>query len=57
MCAFDNKRILLDDGIHTLAIGHKQVTANVEQDRIENPGGDALYKESDARKMGLLWSR
>ena len=40
-----------------MAIGHKQVTALIEQDRIENPGGDALYTESDARKMGLLWSR
>ena len=36
---------------------HKQVTAHIDQDRIENPGGDALFKESDARKMGLLWSR
>jgi len=47
----------MEDGIHTLAIGHTQVTAHVEQDRIENPGGDALYTESDARKMGLLWNR
>ncbi len=40
-----------------MAIGHTQVTAHVEQDRIENPSGDALYTESEARKMGLLWSR
>ncbi len=57
LCTFDNKRILLEDGIHTLAIGHKDVTAHVEEDQIENPGGDALYTEKDARDIGLLWSR
>ena len=57
LCTFDNKRILLEDGIHTLAIGHKDVTSHVEPDQIENPGGDAVYKEKEARKMGLLWSR
>ncbi len=56
LCAFDNKRILLEDGIHTLTIGHKDVTAHVEPDQIENPGGDALYTEKDARDIGLLWS-
>ena len=45
------------DGVHTLAIGHTQVTAAVQQDRIENPGGDAIYTEAEARKKGLLWSR
>ena len=57
LCAFDNKRVLLDDGIHTLAIGHNQVTASVEQDRVENPGGDSIMSESDARRVGLLWSK
>ena len=57
LCAFDNKRILLDDGIHTLAIGHKQVTAEVNHDRVENPGGDTIMKEKEARRAGLIWSR
>ena len=30
MCSFDNKRFLLDDGIRTLANGHKDKTAKVE---------------------------
>ena len=30
MCSIDNKRFLLDDGIHTLAYGHKDLTAKVE---------------------------
>ena len=29
-CAFDNKRFLLNDGIHTLAYGHKGITTKVE---------------------------
>ncbi len=57
LCAFDNKRILLEDGIHTLAIGHKDVTANVEQDRIENPRADEVFPEKIARDMGLFWTR
>ena len=57
LCAFDNKRILLEDGIHTLAIGHHQVTASVEKDPVENPGGDAIMTASEARRVGLLWSK
>ena len=57
LCAFDNKRILLEDGRHTLAIGHKDVTAEVEEDRIENPHADDVFPEKKAREMGLLWSR
>ena len=55
--AFDNKRILLEDGIHTLAIGHKDVTAEVQEDRIENPHADDVFPERKAREMGLFWSR
>ncbi len=47
----------MDDGVHTLAIGHHQVTASVEHDRVENPGGDLLIRNSEARRVGLLWSR
>ena len=57
LCAFDNKRILLEDGINTLAIGHHQVTASVEKDRVENPGGDAIMTASEARRVRLLWSK
>jgi len=47
----------MDDGVHTLAIGHHQVTASVEHDRVENPGGDLIIRNSEARRVGLLWSR
>ncbi len=47
----------MDDGIHTLAINHHQVTAIVEHDRVENPGGDLIIRNSEARRVGLLWSR
>ena len=54
---FDNKRILLADGIHTLAIGHKDVTGQVVEDRIINPHADEVIPEKKAREMGLLWSK
>ncbi len=57
LCAFGNKRILLADGIHTLAIGHKDVTGQVEEDRIINPHADEVITEKKAREMGLLWSK
>ncbi len=47
----------MDDGVHTLAIGHHQVTASVEEDRVENPGGDLIMTNAEARRVGLLWSR
>ena len=48
---------MLEDGIHTLAIGHKDVTANVDEDRIGNPRADEVFPEKIARDMGLFWSR
>ena len=30
LCAFDDKRFLLEDGIHTLAFGHKNITVRVD---------------------------
>ena len=47
----------MEDCIHTLAIGHHLVTASVEQDRVENPGGDLIFTNAEARRVGLLWSR
>ena len=43
--------------MHTLAIGHHQVTASVEHDRVQNPGGDLIMTNAEARRVGLLWSR
>ena len=30
LCAFDDKRFLLEDGVHSLAYGHHRITASVE---------------------------
>ena len=43
--------------MHTLAIGHHQVTASVVHDRVQNPGGDLIMTNAEARRVGLLWSR
>ena len=37
LCAFDDKRVLLDDEIHTLAYGHYKVTGAVEEIEVEEP--------------------
>ena len=46
---------MLEDGIHTVAIGHKEYTANIEQDRIENPAADEVIMFKDAKHFGRLW--
>ena len=55
--AYDTKRILLEDGINTLAFGHKEITHDVEEVEITNPGADQLMSDKEARRVGLLWSR
>ena len=37
LCAYDDKRFLLEDGVHSLAFGHHSITARVQDDRIEEP--------------------
>ena len=57
MCAFDCKRFLLDNGCDTLPYGHKDITHDIVQDKIENPGGDIILTAKQARDSGLVWSR
>ena len=57
MCAYDTKRFLLDDGINSLAYGHKDITGDVDEVEINNPGSDQILSDIEARRMGLLWSR
>ena len=57
LCAFDTKRFLLDNGCDTLAYGHKDITHNIIQEQIENPGGDIILTAKQARESGLVWSR
>ncbi len=57
LCAFDTKRFLLDNGCDTLAYGHKDITHDIIQEQIENPGGDIILTAKQARDSGLVWSR
>ena len=57
LCAFDTKRFLLENGYDTLAYGHKDITHDVVQEQIENPGGDIILTAKQARDSGLVWSR
>ena len=41
LCAFDDKRFLLPDGIHTLAYGHHTVPTRVDNDAPAGGGGGA----------------
>ncbi len=49
LCAFDDKRFMLEDGIHTLAYGHNEITAHVEE--LEEPEytNDIVLSAEDAQ--------
>jgi len=57
LCAFDNKRYLLADGINTLAFGHRDIVQNLEQDRENFCNRDKVFTDREARELGLLWKR
>ena len=40
LCAYHDKRFLLEDGVHSLEFGHRDFTARVQND--ERPGGRDL---------------
>jgi len=51
LCAFDDKRILLEDEIHTLAYGHHRVTGSVEEIEVSEP---QFRVGSDNARLSLL---
>ncbi len=53
MCAFDNKRFLLDDGISSLAYGHHNITNKVTVDEVENPTASLTLTHSQAAEKRL----
>ncbi len=57
LCAFDNKRYILDDGIYTLAYGHKDIPNRIEINKIDDPAREKVITEKEARRVGLLWKR
>ncbi len=65
LCAFDDKRFLLADGIHSLAYGHKDITAGSPVDITPArpsgdgasrflPGEDHVYTIAEARERKLI---
>ena len=57
LCSFDDKRLLLADGIHSLAYGHHSITNQVHRDEILNSGGEQVMSMQEARARGLIWWR
>jgi hypothetical protein len=47
LCAFDDKRFVLADGIHTLSYGHKDITRNVIADEVIEPVVDDIITHAD----------
>ena len=54
LCTSDNKRFLLEDGIHTLAYGHKDITAKIES--IWEGRDLVLMSFDEAKSSGLRTS-
>ena len=52
MCAFDDKRYLLEDGIHSLAYGHRDIPARVVDVVDEAEDGRVMVPE-EAREEGI----
>jgi hypothetical protein len=55
LCAFDDKRFVMDDGITTLAYGHERITTTVEE--IPEPielHGDIVLTIGEARREGIV---
>jgi hypothetical protein len=50
LCAFDDKRFVLADGIHTLSYGHKDITRNVVDDEVRDPAPDVIFSHREARR-------
>ena len=57
LCAFDNKRYILPDGISTLAYGHKEIEITVEVDPVIQANRESIISLIEARRRGLLWAR
>ena len=55
LCAYDDKRVLLADGISTLAFGHRLIEAiQIEEPADENPQTAMAYEEMHPRETERL---
>ena len=57
LCSFDDKRFLLDDGIHSLAYGHYSIAIQVHREDINKSGGEQVMSNKEAPDKGLILSR
>ena len=55
LCAFDNKRYILDDGINTLSYGHKDMNLVVEVDEVRDQHRATIIAAVELRKRGRKW--
>ncbi len=54
LCDFDNKRLILENGIDTLAYGHKAITANVQDNEGDAHNRDQVLSNMEARRRGII---
>ena len=58
LCAYDDKRVLLKDGISTLAFGHKSIEAiQIEEPADENPQTVVAYEVMHPREAERMRQR
>ena len=57
LCAFDNKRFLLADGVNSLAYGHKSITREVLNVQPRRGDGDEVITMAVARSRRILAKR
>ena len=53
LCAFDDKRFLLEDGVHSLAFGHHRITGQVRNDYAAEESRNPVIDAMDAKMYGI----
>ena len=53
LCAYDDKRYLLADGVHSLAYGHHSIPAKVHAIEPEEPAQSRVLTAAQARRLRI----
>ena len=53
LCAYDDKRYLLADGVHSLAYGHHSIPAKVHAIEPEEPAQSRVVTAAEARRLRI----
>ena len=53
LCAYDDKRYLLADGVHSLAYGHHSIPAKVHAIEPEEPAQSRVLTAAEARRLRI----